>query len=191
MKVIYFQVGRKETAQSWTLCQSSASQGEAGGKKSSVSFSVSFIQSASKEIHPAFPFTPNSTFTFTFNSIFTFIFLPFLQTNPHSLHPNHYLLLGLKEIVIQVGDTGWELETFVRVYSWINVFTAKITEADVLSETGKLARREADRGSRSQVTMQSIILRFKMLPRIFDIFISLSPQKPSVQWGGWGAWDGR
>ena len=108
MKVIYFQVGRKETAQSWTLCQSSASQGEAGGKKSSVSFSVSFTQTASEEIHPAFTFTPNSTFTFTSNSTFTFIFLPFLQTNPHSLHPNHYLLLGLKEIVIQVGDTGWE-----------------------------------------------------------------------------------
>ena len=84
------------------------------------------------------------------------------------------------------GIDNWQLtqlETFVRV-SWTNVFTAKITEADVLSETGKLAWWEADRGSRSQVTMQSLILSFKMLPRIFKkfyIFVT-TEAKCSMRW---------
>ena len=76
-------------------------------------------------------------FTFTFNSIFTFIFLPFLQTNPHSLHPNHYLLLGLKEIVIQVRGNWKRLSGFILESMSSQ---QKLTEADVLSETGKLAR---------------------------------------------------
>ena len=39
----------------------------------------------------------------TFDDKWLAHFLLFLQSNLHSLHPNHYLLLGLKEIVIQVG----------------------------------------------------------------------------------------